>query len=118
MNAEVYGFIFWLVSFAWAFLWFLWAFCPDEFIREKLGVSYYPSKWWAVALPTYGVACIFFSTVVYFGMNLTKTKSLDSRFLVSDESTPMTPYVDGDDHDIPSAHDIPLQLVNELMYGS
>jgi phosphatidylinositol glycan class P protein len=116
MNSEVYGFIFWAVSFAWMAFWFLWAFCPDEFIREKLGVSYYPSKWWAVALPTYGVAFLFFATISYMGLNLMNTKPLDSKFLLSDESTPTAPFFDGDDHDIPSAHDIPLRLVNKLMY--
>ena len=116
MNVEVYGFIFWLASFAWLGLWMLWAFCPDEFIRESIGVSYFPSKWWAVALPTYSLVAIFSSSVFYFGLTLMMTKPLDSKFLVSDESTEVTPFVSGDDHDIPSAHDIPLRLVNRLMY--
>lgn len=118
MNVEVYGFIFWVVSFAWMVLWFLWAFCPDEFIREYLGVSYYPAKWWAVALPTYGVAAMFTASIIYFAMTLANTRSLDSRYLVSDESKSVAPYQASDNHDIPSAHDIPLRMVNKLMYDT
>jgi len=118
MNVEVYGFIFWVVCSAWMVLWFLWAFCPDEFIREYLGVSYYPAKWWAVALPTYGVAAVFTSTVIYFGMILANTRSLDSKYLISDDSKPLAPFVAGDDHDIPNAHDIPLRMVNKLMHNT
>lgn len=116
MNVEVYGFIFWLASFAWLGLWVLWAFCPDEFIRETIGVSYFPSKWWAVALPTYIITSIFASSMFFFGLCLATTKPLDSRFLVSDESTPVTDFLVGDEHDIPSAYDLPLRLVNQLMY--
>lgn len=116
MNVEVYGFIFWLVSFAWMALWFLWAFFPDEIIREKLNVTYYPSKWWALALPTYGLTCVFIAFFGYFALILAKTRRLDSRFLVADESTPSSPFAEGDNHDIPRAHDIPLRFVNKLMY--
>lgn len=118
MNVEVYGFIFWNVSFAWMVLWFLWAFAPDEFIREYLGVSYYPAKWWAVALPTYGVAAVITSTVIYFGMILANTRTLDSKYLLSDDSKSQSAFVVGDQHDIPSAHDIPLRMVNKLMYDT
>jgi phosphatidylinositol glycan class P protein len=118
MNVEVYGFVFWLASFAWMGLWFLWAFFPDEIIREKLNVSYYPSKWWALALPTYGLTCVFVAFFGYFALTLAKTRRLDSRFLIADESTPNTPYAEGDKHDIPRAHDIPLRFVNKLMYDT
>lgn len=118
MNVEVYGFIFWIVSFASMALWVLWAFCPDEIIRDVLSVSFYPSKWWAVALPTYGVIVFFMINAAYMGLNLTKTQPLNSRHLVSDESTVVVPFLQGDDHDIPSAHDIPLRMVNKLMYDT
>lgn len=116
MNVEVYGFIFWLASFAWLGLWILWAFCPDEFIRESIGITYFPSKWWAVGLPTYVIVVVFMSSFAYFGLTLATTKPLDSKFLISDESTVVTAYATGDDHDIPSAYDLPLRLVNHLMY--
>lgn len=116
MNVEVYGFIFWLASFAWLGLWILWAFCPDEFIRESIGVTYFPSKWWAVALPTYIIVSIFMSSILYCGLTLATTKPLDSKYLIADESTEVTPVLEGDAHDIASAHDIPLSLVNHLMH--
>ena len=79
-------------------------------------MTYYPSKWCSVALPTYGIASIVVSTFIYFGMNLANTKPLDSKLLISDESTQVTPFIYGDHYDIPSAHDLPLRLVNKLMY--
>ena len=114
-NVEVYAFIFWIASSVSAIVWLLWAFLPDSFIKDYLGLTYIPSKWWAVALPTYFLVVVFVANFIYIGMTLMKTQRLDSKYLISDESTPVYPdTVLG--HDIPDAHDLPLHLVNKLMY--
>ncbi len=115
-KTEVYGFIFLIVSSLFPLVWIVWAFLPDEYFHS-VGVTYFPSKWWAVAVPTYLSTLFMMSTVVIFGLNLMNTKSLEDPRIVCDSSTAVREWPDGDGFDIPSAHDLPIELVNRLMYG-
>ena len=47
-----------------AVLFLLWAFVPAS-ILERIGITYYPSKYWATALPVWCCAAVVFALVVY-----------------------------------------------------
>ena len=54
---EYYGFALYLASSATFILYLLWAFLPKPFL-DNLGIYYYPSRWWALAIPAWLVVCV------------------------------------------------------------
>jgi hypothetical protein len=44
-------------------VWMIWAFVPDYILQEKIGLAYYPSKWWAICLPVMFSMAISFTVV-------------------------------------------------------
>lgn len=116
MNyVEVYGFVFWIASCLATLIWLIYALCPDSLLKDQLGMWFVPSKWWAVALPTQFLVMVVVGNFIYLGTTLMTTQPLDSKHLISDSSTAV--YVTKDTvHDIEDAHDIPLRMVNRIMY--
>ncbi|EGC28570.1 hypothetical protein DICPUDRAFT_12291, partial [Dictyostelium purpureum] len=112
----VYGFVYWIATFLGYILYLLWAFIPES-VLSNLGVHYYPSKYWAVAIPVYLIVCIMFGLVVYFCINLIITEPLESFNTFKDQ------YSQEADHSfgylpesIPPLEDIPIGVVNEILY--
>ena len=48
------------------------------------GVTYYPNKYWALALPVYFVVAVFTGTVLYIAANFMVTAPLDSFETITD----------------------------------
>jgi phosphatidylinositol N-acetylglucosaminyltransferase subunit P len=116
-KIEVYGFIFWIATYVWILLWVVWAFIPHDIIRQYLGISYFPSRYWALALPTYGMAVFVMAHALYWGMALCNTPPLNSRCLIQDNSARVAVSIEGEkDYFIPSAYDLPLACVNQKLY--
>lgn len=61
----------------------VWAFLPANVLRW-LGVTYYPSRYYAVALPAYIIVLYTLSGVMYMGYNLTNTLAPDDRETIRD----------------------------------
>lgn len=62
-SCEVNGFVGWLASFAAFFAYCCWALCSTEQLNQ-LGVTYYPDRYWALALP---VMLLVALAIVFFG---------------------------------------------------
>lgn len=45
-------------------LFLLWAYTPDDMLKSH-GVTYYPSKWWALALPAWASVTVVFLFWLY-----------------------------------------------------
>ncbi|KNC47381.1 uncharacterized protein AMSG_03815 [Thecamonas trahens ATCC 50062] len=91
-----------------------WAFSSDETLFS-LGISYFPSRYWAVALPAFLVAIMLCVLPALFAVTLSLTRPLTSLDLVFDEHTkPPVEKVHPDA--LAPLYDIPLSVVNELMY--
>lgn len=58
-------------------LFILWAYLPDATL-QTYGLTYYPSKQWAVGVPAMIVVTYLFSIVLYKALNLLSTPSLQS----------------------------------------
>ena len=54
---EYYGFALYLASSAAFLLYVLWAYLPKP-ILQKLGIDYYPWRWWALAIPAWLVVFV------------------------------------------------------------
>lgn len=47
-----------------AVLFILWAFVPDE-VLHRHGITYYPSRYWAMAIPTWLCVTVLFLYLAY-----------------------------------------------------
>ena len=112
---KVYGFMSWMAAGVAFLIWLFWAWLPDHLL-DSLGVTYYPLKWWAVALPTYLVVSLFFGAFMYSASFFLLAPSLHAPNLIQDAHSAATPEA-STKFDIVSAHDIPIGLVNTLMFG-
>ena len=57
---EYYGFVLYVFSSLAFLVYILWAYLPAPFLHSYLRITYYPSRWWALALP-----CQLVITVIY-----------------------------------------------------
>lgn len=119
-SLEVYGFAIWILSFVGFGLSLLWAYLPESFLHE-VGWTYYPSQYWAVALPAYLVTMIPVVLLGYVGYNLRHTNSLNDIHTMTDMySRPLTrpvSHLELLDARMPEIADIPVHVVNRILYG-
>lgn len=123
--AEVYGFAGWMVSAIAYITCLVWALVPVHYFDE-IGVTYYPSQYWAVALPGWLVMLVVFVFSGYVLVNMINTAPLDSMDTMTDPMArppAVLRHRRGDiDNDgvyaaaTPEISDLPLELVNRLMF--
>ncbi|OSD05237.1 PIG-P-domain-containing protein [Trametes coccinea BRFM310] len=139
---EFYGFVAWASTYLLFVLYLLWAFLPDEHILA-LGVSWYPNREWALLIPAYGMVLVLLTYFTYFALALARTPAFNDISTITDSKAhlpgphphgatattatiPTTtssgaayaPYLAHARPDaIPEMYDIPLGLVNRVVYG-
>mmetsp|Transcript_19052 Transcript_19052/g.53336 ORF Transcript_19052/g.53336 Transcript_19052/m.53336 type:complete len:135 (-) Transcript_19052:3-407(-) len=116
LVTEVYSFVSFVASILAAVAWLVWAYAPDE-VLAALGVTYYPDKWWAIALPTYLVATLFFVGYTYVALNMMAGCPLDSADMIRDPSTEVTSVLFGAAGEIPDIKDIDLGVINRVLFS-
>ncbi|XP_008554031.1 phosphatidylinositol N-acetylglucosaminyltransferase subunit P [Microplitis demolitor] len=112
---SVYGYALYIGSNIVFFLYIIWAVVPDEILHEKLGLTYWPLKYWAVAIPIWVLTAIaVFAFIIYPAMNLLMTPDIndvrtirDQYSLVQNENVPGS---------IPPVSDIPITDVCKKLY--
>lgn len=66
---DAYSFVGWIASLL-VYIWFLlWAFLPSRWLHS-MGVTYYPSRYYAIALPAYLMVLYFLVGFAYIGYNM------------------------------------------------
>ncbi|KAI5797143.1 PIG-P-like protein [Pyronema domesticum] len=65
---EYYGFTLYVISSVSFLLYIFWSFAPAA-VLEAVGVSYYPSRWWSLALPSYLVVLVCYIYAALAGYN-------------------------------------------------
>ena len=65
----VYGFILYLASWILLLVYLLWAFVPNKNLNQ-LGITYLPSKYWAVAIPLFFPVFIGVFIVISLSLNI------------------------------------------------
>ena len=122
-SQEVYGFVGWIVTFIAYFAYLAWAFVPEAWL-EAIGITYYPDKYWAIAVPAWLLAAIFFTLLIYAFGSMAMNPPLDSRQTFTD-SYALEPAPWGSDAGVPMEErhkrcppifDIPLSEVNRVLY--
>ncbi|GAQ82327.1 phosphatidylinositol glycan class P [Klebsormidium nitens] len=119
VPAEVYGFVGSIASIVAYALFILWAYIPEQYLHAA-GVTYYPSKYWAIALPAYAIVTVFLAVLVYTALCMMSTKPLDSPYTIKDEySRSRLPPQNSDDcteEPIPPVSDMDITEVNMWLY--
>ncbi|KAG6334714.1 hypothetical protein ID866_4374 [Astraeus odoratus] len=104
-------------------MYLLWALLADEQLHY-LGVTWYPNREWAVLLPAYSITLVLLTYFVYFSLALARTPVFSdirtfvdtkAHFPATDAANPYPRYSDPDA--IPEPYDIPIGVVNRVLYG-
>ncbi|KAL2928551.1 Phosphatidylinositol N-acetylglucosaminyltransferase subunit P [Bienertia sinuspersici] len=117
--AEVYGFVGSITTIVATAIFFIWAYVPEHWLHS-VGISYYPSRYWAVAVPTYCMVIIVLGLTFYIGLNFMATPPPTSLHVIFDEHSrepqiSTTPSIE-DDRPIEPISDIGIAQINELMF--
>eukprot|EP00903_Cladosiphon_okamuranus_P008125 g7826.t1 len=121
---EVYGFAGWIASLVAYALYLVWAYVPESTL-QALGITYYPSKYWAIAIPSAIFVTWSVAVLVYIAVNFMSTAPLDSFDTITDMHA--KPVVDRStiwEEDgspdsasrVPNIGDIDMSTVNRVLY--
>ena len=66
---EYYGFVLYLASSLAFLMYILWSYLPSPFLHA-LGITYYPNRWWSLAIPAWIVMLLVFTYVALTSYNL------------------------------------------------
>lgn len=80
----LYGFVAWIATHVCYVLFLLWAYLPDR-VLNNLGVTYYPDKHWALALPCHALVSFVSALTFYLTYNMMHVPPLDSLSTIVDE---------------------------------
>ncbi|KAK3252733.1 hypothetical protein CYMTET_37981 [Cymbomonas tetramitiformis] len=116
-EAEAYGFVGWVTSAVACAVFFVWAYLPDQ-VLESVGITYYPSKYWALAVPAYVCVFVVFLYMAYESLNQMAVPSRDSLNTFTDRHALPSLHRHTSKDVIPEVHDIPIAAVNKLLFSS
>ncbi|KAJ0700846.1 putative phosphatidylinositol N-acetylglucosaminyltransferase [Helianthus annuus] len=117
--SEVYGFVGAISTVVATVIFMVWAYVPDPWLHS-IGIFYYPSKNWALVLPTYAMVTVVTMFLFYIGLNFMATPPPTSLNSIYDENSKdivcFDPAVEEDDRPIKPYSDIGLDQINMLMF--
>lgn len=76
----LYGFVAWIATHIFFALFLAWAYIPDSTLAS-MGITWYPDKYWALAVPSFFLVSIFAFYVLhwkYTRMNVAPLESLST----------------------------------------
>ena len=82
----LYGFVAWIAVHVCFTIFLLWAYTPDRLL-VSLGVTYFPDKHWALALPCWTLVSLLTAVVLYATYNAMRRPGLESLSNIVDEYT-------------------------------
>ncbi|XP_060951510.1 LOW QUALITY PROTEIN: phosphatidylinositol N-acetylglucosaminyltransferase subunit P-like [Limanda limanda] len=116
-QRAIYGFVLFLSSQFAFFLYCLWAFIPDEWLHY-IGLTYWPQKYWALAVPIYLLVALMTCFLMLFGVNMMSTPPLDSVDNITDVFAEARRQSKKHKGGIPRLRDVPISEVNQRLYLS
>lgn len=68
----IYSFVGWIATLVVYVCFLLWAFLPEEWLHN-VGITYYPSRYYAIALPAWLIVVWVLVGISYMGYNMLHT---------------------------------------------
>ena len=114
-ERAIYGFVLYLVSVVGFVVWVVWAYVPTSWLNA-IGLTYWPQKYWAVAVPVYVCVSILLFYLTYLGVIFINTTPLDSLSLVTDAHANFEDIKNLPSQAIPPLRDMDLRQANKHLY--
>jgi phosphatidylinositol glycan class P protein len=119
-QKAINGFIFWMLSIAGLFMFIVWSSLEEQILHEYQ-FTYYPDKYWAVALPATFVMAFLYYLSTYFLMYMRNTNPLTSFYCITDSDARTTSKASigslaDTNSSIPPISDIPVNVTSRLLY--
>ncbi|XP_020248903.1 phosphatidylinositol N-acetylglucosaminyltransferase subunit P-like isoform X2 [Asparagus officinalis] len=70
--SEVYGFVGSITTVIATVIYLVWAYTPEPWLHS-VGITYYPNKYWALAIPAFAMVSVVLGMVFYLGLNFMVT---------------------------------------------
>ncbi|KAL8108761.1 phosphatidylinositol N-acetylglucosaminyltransferase subunit P-like isoform X2 [Apium graveolens] len=118
--SEVYGFVGSITTVVALVVFLVWAYVPEYWLHT-VGIYYYPSRYWAIAAPTYAMVTLVLVIGFYIGINFMVTPPPTSFNTIFDEysrnpvSSVHLTYKD--EPPIPPMFDINISEINDAMFN-
>ncbi|XVE78575.1 hypothetical protein DITRI_Ditri13aG0156900 [Diplodiscus trichospermus] len=117
--SEVYGFVGSITTVVATAIFLVWAYIPEPWLHS-VGIFYYPSRYWALAVPTYAMVIIVLAIGFYIGLNFISTPPPTSLTTIFDEfsrePSSSLSLMDGDEQPIEPISDLGINKINHLMF--
>ena len=81
---ELYGFFSWILSAIVFIVYIIWAFVPDQILRDY-GIVYIPDKYYAIAFPLWIAVTLFFALQLYVAVCMIYTPDIESYDTLQDK---------------------------------